>query len=574
MDKIDGVGNKTQVTIVDRTYAFLLQVKLVRFLKENMEVRTMAKDLIRNELPKILNSFGVDTSINSSNVTLPVNQTAVNENASMQGTTVRNQTTIPVQNPSKTQDIPKMVNNSSVVKNLSARSTTKIQVVPKQKNETKLSPPAVSLTSVAPPQAKVKPTSSAVLTAQAVKEVFPLRKDSLDAEKETLSPVRETPEEGLPLPKASVKESPASPDLVSQAVKEIPSSAVSPVLASSLTQETPIPGPGLRSTTVPQMKKNSAPAAPQPKSISATVPIAALASAALPINPPKTSKPVLHPVGAKQAFQPPVSSYKSAGTILAAPSLASPRSKRSVEELEDLYDFDPLKDLENSKQNLKRYIFDENKNDINLLHDLEEKLKTGEGFQPNEDYFLSSDPVKESPSSPSESLKETIKESPEGDQLAKVLKSIILEAEKVNIEDAKKIAQRAVTELVNAGEKKLRRRKRSIPKNSNLHKVESKALSHILKEVYELQDLIKTNNEHSSEDGSGSRYHIETEKKEEDTEGASIESSLLDHVTTLLSRSAVEQMLGGAPARSTSFTKVHLLLSFFLLLLSRCLKKT
>ena len=130
-------------------------------------------------------------------------------------------------------------------------------------------------------------------------------------------------------------------------------------------------------------------------------------------------------------------------------------------------------------------------------------------------------------------------------------------------------------ELVNAGEKKLRRRKRSIPKNSNLHKVESKALSHILKEVYELQDLIKTNNEHSSEDGSGSRYHIETEKKEASTEGASIESSLLDHVTTLLSRSAVEQMLGGAPARSTSFTKVHLLLlPFFLLLLSRCLKKT
>ena len=208
------------------------------------------------------------------------------------------------------------------------------------------------------------------------------------------------------------------------------------------------------------------------------------------------------------------------------------------------------------------------------LRDLEEKLKTGEGFQPNEDYFLSSDPVKESPSSPSESLKETIKESPEGDQLARVLKSIILEAEKVNIEDAKKIAQRAVTELVNAGEKKLRRRKRSIPKNSNLHKVESKALSHILKEVYELQDLIKTNHEHSLEDESGSRYHIETKKKEKDTEGASIESSLLDQVTNLLSRSAVDQMLGGAPARSTSFTKVHLLLPFFLLLLSRCLKKT
>ena len=255
----------------------------------------------------------------------------------------------------------------------------------------------------------------------------------------------------------------------------------------------------------------------------------------------------------------------------------SPRSKRSVEEPEDSYNFDPLKDLENSKQNLKRYIFDENKNDINLLHDLEEKLKSEEGFQANEDYFLSPDPVKESPSSDSRdeglvypsSENATVKESPEGEQLAKVLKQIVLEAEKVHIADAKKIAQRAVTELVNTGEKKLRRRKRSIP---NLHKVESDALSHILKEVYELQGLIKTNNEHSSEDKSGLTYHIQTEKKELDLEGASIESSLLDQVTTLLSRSAVDQMLGGAATRSTSFTKVPLLP--LLLLMCRCSKKT
>merc|ERR1711974_148231 len=90
LEKIDGVGNKTQV-------------KLVRFLKENMEVRTMAKDLIRNELPKILNSFGVDTSVNSSvnNATLPqlVNQTGVGENASIKATTTGNKTNIPEENP-------------------------------------------------------------------------------------------------------------------------------------------------------------------------------------------------------------------------------------------------------------------------------------------------------------------------------------------------------------------------------------------------------------------------------------------------------------------------------------------
>ena len=73
-------------------------MKLVRFLKENMEVRTMAKDLIRNELPKILNSFGVDTSPNSSNLTLTVNQTGVVDKnaASTEPTMAGNKTNIPV----------------------------------------------------------------------------------------------------------------------------------------------------------------------------------------------------------------------------------------------------------------------------------------------------------------------------------------------------------------------------------------------------------------------------------------------------------------------------------------------
>ena len=568
-------------------------MKLVRFLKENMEVRTMAKDLIRNELPKILNSFGVDTSPNSSNLTLTINQTGVVDKnaASTEPTMAGNKTNIPVKKIDNTSpDKPTTTNNSSPVKNLSPNSTTEIQAVPKKTNETKLSP-AVTSSSVAPPQGKppqAKPTSSPSLTAEAVKED--------NSEKETVSPVGEAPnltlaaqavkeapakevvlpdKEGLPSPKAgfaSVKD-PSSPLLVSQAVKEPPTPSASPLLASHPVQETPIPGPRLGSgTSITQTKLISA-AAPEPKSISTTAPISALASATFSTAPSITSKSLLHPVGAKPA----VSSYKSAGTILAAPSLVSPRSKRSVEEPEDSYNFDPLKDLENSKQNLKRYIFDENKNDINLLHDLEEKLKSEEGFQANEDYFLSPDPVKESPSSDNQdeglvypsSENATVKESPEGEQLAKVLKQIVLEAEKVHIADAKKIAQRAVAELVNAGEKKLRRRKRSIP---NLHKVESDALSHILKEVYELQGLIKANNEHSSEDKSGLTYHIQTEKKELDLEGASIESSLLDQVTTLLSRSAVDQMLGGAATRSTSFTKVPLLP--LLLLMCRCSKKT
>ena len=545
----------------------------------------MAKDLIRNELPKILSSFGVDTSLNTSvsNVTSPqpANQTGFRESANKQVNTAGTEPNIPVKNPkttNTTSDIPKTTNDSSAVKNLSA--TTETQVVPKKKNES----PAVTSASVAPLQEKAKPTSSPVLTAQAVKEELPERKEN--AEEETLlSPVRETPsltlaaqavekalspvnggvlpkKEGLPSPKAGF----SSPLLVSQAVKETPKSSASTVLPPHPKQGTPIPGPQLGSTAAPQINPISA-AAPQPKLISTTAP--KVSSATFPPAPSMTSKSAVYPVGTK----PPVSSYKSAGTMLAVPSLVSPRSKRNVEEPMDLYDFDPLKDLENSKQNLKRYIFDENKNDINLLHDLEEKLKTEEDFQPNEDYLLSPDPVKESPSSRSENVKHTVKESPEGDQLAKVLKLIVLEAEKVNITDAKKIAQRAMTELDKAGAKKLRRRKRSIPKNLNLHKIESDALSHILKEVSELQELIKTNNEHSSEDKSGLRYHIQTEKKETDSEGASIESSLLDHVTTLLSRSAVDQMLGGSAARSTSFTKVSLLL-LVLLLLSRCLKKT
>ena len=544
----------------------------------------MAKDLIRNELPKILSSFGVDTSLNTSvsNVTStqPANQTGVRESANKQVPTAENKTNIPVKNPkttNTTSDIPKTTNDSSAMKNLSANSTTETQVVPKKKNES----PAVTSASDGPLQEKAKPTSAPVLTAQAVKEELPERKENAEEEK-LVSPVRDTPsltlaaqaveealspviggvlpkKEGLPSPKAGF----SSPLLVSQAVKETPKSSASTVLPPHPTQGTTIPGPQLGSTAAPQRNPISA-AAPQPKLISTTAP--KVSSATFPPAPSMTSKSAVYPVGTK----PPVSSYKSTGTMLAVPSLVSPRSKRNVEEPMDLYDFDPLKDLENSKQNLKRYIFDENKNDINLLHDLEEKLKTEEDFQPNEDYLLSPDPVKESPSSPSENVKHTVKESPEGDQLAKVLKLLVLEAEKVNITDAKKIAQRAVTE---PGAKKLRRRKRSIPKNLNLHKVESDALSHILKEVSELEELIKTNNEHSSEDKSGLRYHIQTEKKETDSEGASIESSLLDHVTTLLSRSAVDQMLGGSAARSTSFTKVSLLL-LVLLMLSRCLKKT
>ena len=218
-----------------------------------------------------------------------------------------------------------------------------------------------------------------------------------------------------------------------------------------------------------------------------------------------------------------------------------------------------MKDLEDSKLNLKKYIFDENKNDINLLRDLEEKLKTeGEGFQADDDYLLTPQPVKEDPNSSSDKSKVVVQKSPEGDQLAKVVKLLVLEAEKVNIKDAKKIAQTALAEVETDDVTKHSRKKRSISKKANLHKVESDALSHILKEVYELQELIKTNHAHSTEDQSGSKYHIKTAKKDKDGESTSIESSLLDHVTTLLSRSAVDHLLG-EEARSTPLNKVSVL---------------
>ena len=61
--------------------------------------------------------------------------------------------------------------------------------------------------------------------------------------------------------------------------------------------------------------------------------------------------------------------------ISAAKQLVShgTRKKRYVDFIQP--NDDPIHDLEMTKFNLKKFIYDENKNDINLLHNLEEKLK-------------------------------------------------------------------------------------------------------------------------------------------------------------------------------------------------------
>ena len=73
----------------------------------------MAKDLIRNELPKILSSFGVDTSLNTSvsNVTStqPANQTGVRESANKQVTTAGTEPNIPVKDTKTTNTISDII---------------------------------------------------------------------------------------------------------------------------------------------------------------------------------------------------------------------------------------------------------------------------------------------------------------------------------------------------------------------------------------------------------------------------------------------------------------------------------
>ena len=206
-----------------------LQVKLVKFLKENMEVRTMAKDLIRNELPKILNSFGVDTYVNSSlaNLTLPINQTAGSDDASDNASTA-NQTAIHSSDHNTNSTILSIINgtdNSSTVMN-SSKEATKVEVALKKEEETKPSSSAPPLpakkvevalkkeeetnpSSSAPPllatkvevalkkEEETNPSSSApplpakvstfpppVLRSEPVKNVFPVNK---------VSPVKEAP---------------------------------------------------------------------------------------------------------------------------------------------------------------------------------------------------------------------------------------------------------------------------------------------------------------------------------------------------------------------------------------------
>ena len=233
------------------------------------------------------------------------------------------------------------------------------------------------------------------------------------------------------------------------------------------------------------------------------------------------------------------------------------RSKRNIRHpsLEDIEDFDPLHDLEKTKLNLKKYIVDENRNDQNLLHELEENLGDS-GWSGQED-FLDPEPVKE------ESVHEDLKDSPEKLKFAKVIKLLIIDALKVDIKDAKEVAAAAVSEvdpyevLLNwKSEKPTTRRKRSVSKSKDkLHK-EAIILRNILKEIGDLQALEASNQEIPNK---VSQQLEGTSKGSEDVqsmvapslEPSLVEGRLLEAVTTLLSRSAVDHMVNSKSGMPT-----------------------
>ena len=245
-----------------------------------------------------------------------------------------------------------------------------------------------------------------------------------------------------------------------------------------------------------------------------------------------------------------------------AQSASAPmRRKRNVDQVNDLNSFDPIQDLERSKTNLKRFIIDENQNDLNLLHELEEELDFSRPDKRKES-FLSSDRVKGEDKVVS-SEREDTKTSPERLKLAKVIKLLIIDSLKVGLDDAKEIAAAAVDEvdpsevLLSWENEKHFRRKRSVTDRSEKRKLQSKILSHILQEIEYLKSLSRSDEVTSNYASPENKwYKIETDPGAVESVQASakptldpedlMESSLVDEVTSLLSQSAVDDFLGVA----------------------------
>ena len=231
----------------------------------------------------------------------------------------------------------------------------------------------------------------------------------------------------------------------------------------------------------------------------------------------------------------------------------------------DVLELDPIKDLETSKLNLKKFIFDENKNDLTLLHNLEDKLKHSDGINADDNYFLSSYPVKENPRA-----EETIEMTNAKEELSQLIRILVVESMKIGMRGAKEVVTKAVSrvdefEVFRAMKSQShRRRKRSAMDQAAKHQLESNTLEHILQEVKELQSLLSAEKE---EEPGTSWYKVRTRSSKEGGSeeqvvagvkgapgGEGLKRSLMDGVTTLLSRSAVARMVGD-PGK-TSITQV------------------
>ena len=151
-----------------------------------------------------------------------------------------------------------------------------------------------------------------------------------------------------------------------------------------------------------------------------------------------------------------------------------------------------------------------------------------------------------------------------------LIRILVVDSIKIGMRDAKEVVTKAVSdvdefEVFRAMKSQShRRRKRSAMDKAAKHQLESSTLEHILQEVHELQRLLSAEKE---EQPGTSWYKVRTKaSKEGGSEeqvvagvksapgGEGLKRSLLDGVTTLLSRSAVARMVGDTG--KTSITQV------------------
>ena len=262
------------------------------------------------------------------------------------------------------------------------------------------------------------------------------------------------------------------------------------------------------------------------------------------VSKPKLASPILTTV------------VTTISPIKPATNLAG-RRKRNIE-VSKAND-DPIRDLEMSKFNLKKFIYDENKNDINLLHDLEQKINH-EKREKSKVSFLE---VK----------------------LFKVVQLLLIDAKKAGIKDPQDLFMKAI-KTKNVGTSSQIRRRRSINEQEIINKIpyfsknnnkkisklelEQQVLTQIFRELDDLEVLSATNQNslQRQDDGSdkpttstlnkGKHNALQSnfiilitgnvDKKLNDVQNliplaTAIKDSLLNDVTTLLAKEAVKKIM-------------------------------